>query len=217
MLIFTSLLDIVLPRTCAICAQASSSFVCGRCAKLLPRPDRPIVASPEAPYSLLAVPLAYRNNVRRLIHTFKYGGRPKAAAWFALIIDDFLNEYAIMSTRSFDLVTSVPMHGAKRRMRGFDQAEILARAIAARHQIPYVPLLTKTADLTSQTAKDRDHRFHSAASVYMATDLQQCHEARIMLVDDVFTSGATVSACAQALKDAGAADITVVAIAKGND
>jgi len=217
MALFTPLCDIVFPRTCALCGKTSVSYLCAHCAKKLPRAARPIVALNDSPFSILVAPLAYQNDVRKIIHIFKYAGRPEATVWFAAFLNDIFNEYAIIPSRSFDIVTAVPMHAAKQRLRGFNQAELLARAIAETIRIPYVPLLEKTTDRTSQTDKDRGGRYRSAAESYAVTDIAACEKKRIVLIDDVFTSGATAQACSTALRLAGSAEITVVTIAKGND
>jgi predicted amidophosphoribosyltransferase len=162
-------------------------------------------------------PLAYRTALRRLVHRYKYGGRICAAAWFAGFIHDILQRYDIMPTRSFDIVTAVPMHPTKRRLRGHDHAERLASEFAALQGLPFSRLLTKVGERGSQTAKGRSHRLRDATSAYHAKETVSVSGKRVILIDDVHTSGATANACAHALRKAGATDVMLITIAKGTD
>jgi len=113
----------------------------------------------------------------------------------------------------FDAVVPVPMHRAKVRRRGYNQAELLARALALRIGVPCeTNLLTKTRDLDAQSKLPRVERSENVRGAFLASP--RVKSRRILLIDDVCTTGATIRACAGELVRAGAARVAAAVVAK---
>ena len=114
------------------------------------------------------------------------------------------------------LILPVPLHPARERERGFNQAAILARALAARTSLPLDEESLIRASLTERHRAGMDERARreSVAQAFQVRRPRLIAGERILLIDDVFTTGATVSACARALCDAGAKDVFALTIAK---
>jgi len=117
---------------------------------------------------------------------------------------------------AFDVVAAVPLHPARLRARGSNQSALLARALARRLGIPYAARLTRrtrpTPTQTGLTAPERADNVRNAFKTGSARRLKGKH---VLLVDDVMTTGATVNACAHALKRGGAVSVSAVTVARG--
>jgi len=114
------------------------------------------------------------------------------------------------------LIIPVPLHSERERERGFNQADVLARALSRVSKLPVdeYSLLRRTHTTRHRAGMDEHARRESVAGVFAVRHTDKIKEARVLLVDDVFTTGATVSACAAALKDAGAAQVFVLTLAR---
>lgn len=109
------------------------------------------------------------------------------------------------------LVTSVPVAAARHRERGYNQSELLAKAVARRTGLPYYPLLGRLTT-THQIGLDRRSRLEQVAGAFYA--MRGLQGQRVLLVDDVVTTGATLSACADVLHGAGAGSVWAAAVAR---
>ena len=109
------------------------------------------------------------------------------------------------------LVTCVPVAASRHRERGYNQSELLAKAVARRLGLPYHPLLGRLTT-THQIGLDRRSRFEQVHGAFYA--LRGLEGQQVLLVDDVVTSGATLSACAEALRGAGAGSVWAAAVAR---
>ncbi len=188
-----------LPRTCPVCG-ARGAAPCPRCAADLRR-ARPL--PPPTGVDTCHALLAYEGVGREVVARLKYRNARSALPFLA----DGMARLAAATT-PVDVVTWAPTTDARRRTRGFDQAELLARAVARRLHVPCRRLLVRPPGV-AQTGQSLDSRrrgptFHPARRP----------APRVLLVDDVVTSGATVSAAAGALRAAGAHQVHVVAAAR---
>jgi predicted amidophosphoribosyltransferase len=187
----------LLPRVCGGCGS-SGGPVCAACAARL-HPAGPLPA-PRGAEGAVAV-LRFEGSGRDLVLGLKYRNRravvvPLAAAMAALVVP-----------QSFDVVTWAPTSSARRQHRGFDQAHLLARALSRQLGCPCRGLLWRRPG-PPQTGLDRDHR--RTGPVFVAHGEVR---GRVLLVDDVVTTGATVAAAAAALRGAGARSVQIVAAA----
>ncbi|MGE0878622.1 MAG: ComF family protein [Acidimicrobiia bacterium] len=157
-----------------------------------------------APAGPVAAVIAYEGAGRELMARLKYrNGRsalPALAAGMARVVDPW----------SSDVVTWAPTTAGRRRRRGYDQAELLARALARQLRLPVAATLLRV-DGAPQTGRSRNERVAAAQSA-MFVALRRV-SGRVLVVDDVVTTGATLDAAARALRAAGAAEIRLVAAA----
>ncbi len=179
---------------CERCGEALAESGCPRCLQVEPAFDR------------LSAVYRYGGAIADVLHRYKYEDHPE----FARGLGDRL---AALPIDPPDLVVAVPLHAARRRQRTYDQALYLADRLAMRRGWRLEPtLLTRLVATERQVGQDRAHRAGNVAGAFAAK--RSVSGARIVLVDDVVTTGATVEECARVLKAAGAAHVHVVAVAR---
>jgi ComF family protein len=139
---------------------------------------------------------------RELVHELKYRGRRHLAAVMADLAAPLL-------PAECNAVVCVPLHAERERLRGFNQSHLLAVELARRAERPYLPnALARNRDTPSQTGLSPDDRVANVRGAFVGTDALAGQ--RLALVDDVCTTGATLYACARALRRAGAGDVVAV-------
>jgi len=152
--------------------------------------------------------------VLEAIHRFKYS----RALWFENFLADLLLREAVpvLRERHWDFIVPVPLHPLKHREREFNQAEILARHLSAAAKIPVnEKILRRVTPTRTQTLLTRAQRAANMSGAFAVRKGVRLDDQKIILVDDVFTTGATTSACAKALSGAGAAEVCVWTVARG--
>jgi len=150
---------------------------------------------------------AYEGTLRELIHLFKYGGMRRLAG----PLGDLLAA-ALPRNRQFDAVTPVPLHWRKWWQRGFNQSKLLGRIVARRRGIPLLKTLRRGHATRAQAGLSNAQRRENVAGAFRAR--RRVAGLRILLIDDVMTTGATAGACARALKKAGAKSVSVLTLAR---
>jgi ComF family protein len=192
---------------CARCSEPFSgaitgTFTCANCA------DRPLY------FDAAVTRYLSRGVVREFIHRFKYDGhfylRHPLADWMAAALEDDR-----LRTPAVDAFVPVPLHSARFREREFNQAEVLARLLTRRTGIPLLPALQRTRYTTTQTRLDRHERMENLRNAFRVRQTRDVINRHLVLVDDVFTTGSTVDECARVLRDAGAASVRVITVARG--
>ena len=152
--------------------------------------------------------------VLEAIHRFKY----QRALWFENFLADLLVREAapVLRGQNWDFIVPVPLHPLKQREREFNQAEILARHLSDATKIPLnTKLLRRVSPTMTQTLLTREQRAKNMRGAFAVRDGVKLDGERVVLVDDVFTTGATTSACARALRAAGAGEVCVWTVARG--
>lgn len=199
-------------------APLVSEFACARCRTpfLNPRPlnDQGLcrlcaagVTAFEGAWSCGA----YDGRLRDLIHLFKYGRMlPLGRVFGAMMIRAYPRD------QLFEVIVPVPSHWRRRLWRGFDQAEVLARELCRRTGIPMVRALRRTRHTAAQAGLTRRQRRLNIRGCFEAAAPETIGGRRVLLIDDVLTTGATVNAASAALKAAGAAHTGVFTLARAD-
>lgn len=189
----------LLPTACPVCG-ATGRAPCDTCARLLRRaPSLPAPAGVDGCVALLEYDGAGRELVARLKYRNARGSVPFLARGMA----------AVVARLGVDIVTWAPTTPARARARGFDQAQLLARAVARQLGLPCRRLLGREPG-PAQTGRDAVER-HAGPGF---SSRRRLDGRRILLVDDIVTTGATASAAARALREAGAVAVELVAAAR---
>ena len=208
-------LDLVFPPKCPFCRRVledPGAPVCPACVSELPWLEGGAEARSVEFSDGCFSPLAYRGAVPEAMHRYKFGrvralGRPFAAL-MARCLDNCLE-------RRPDLICWAPLSGKRRRERGFDQAELMAREIGRRLSVPVRPVLQKKRHTAPQSGmEDMSGRRANAQGAYALLPGADLTGKRVVLVDDVVTSGSTLSACAALLRQGGAEGVYCLTLAQ---
>ena len=223
------------PASCVVCSGtvAWREYLCTDCRTRAPRIAAPFCAKCSEPFSgaitqtfscancehrtlhFDCAVAAYRSRglVRKLVHEFKYGRqrqlRHPLAAWLGETMRD-----ARLRGRRFDVIVPVPLHRARERERGFNQALLLAELLSRQVAVPLRDLLERIRYTTTQTAYDRSERMENLRDAFRLRKKMHVRELRVLLIDDVLTTGSTLSECARVLKDAGALSVHAATAAR---
>ena len=227
--------SLLYPPVCTICGAnvRASEYLCDQCEAKTARVIAPFCQKCSEPFEgaitdaftcancahrtihFDAAVAAYRSRgiVRQIIHTFKYGRqiylRHLVARWLYAALDD-----ERLSNRRFDIIIPVPLHPTRQRERGFNQASLLAELLSAEISIQSKPALERIRYTTTQTSLDRAERMENLHKAFRLRKNADVRRLRVLLIDDVLTTGSTLSECARVLKRAGAISVHAVTAAR---
>ena len=152
---------------------------------------------------------AYEDELRKLIHLFKY----QKVKTLAKPLGELLVRSLPLDQR-FDLVAAMPLYWLRQLNRGFNQAELIAAPLAKRLNVPLVNALKRVKSTPNQAGLTHAKRRANVAGAFRVNSRADLRDKRVLLVDDVLTTGATASAAAAVLKKAGAKHVTVLTLAR---
>jgi competence protein ComFC len=223
------------PPLCVVCSSNidGHEYLCESCRGRAPRITPPFCAKCSEPFSgaitqtfscancehrtlhFDAAVAAYRSRglVRKLVHDFKYGHqrhlRHPLAEWLREAMCD-----PRLHARRFDLIVPVPLHPTRERERGFNQATLLAELLARQVAVPLCAALERIRYTITQTAYDRAERMKNLHDAFRLRKKMNVRELHVLLIDDVLTTGSTLSECARVLKEAGAISVYAATAAR---
>lgn len=208
-----TLLDLLFPPKCAFCGTHGVHGVCAACEKKLPWCETPY--HERTGIDTCVALLRYEGIVRESLLRFKFrGGRGNAEGYGKLLAQCVAEHFG----GEFDLVTYVPVSEQRERERGYDQTLLLARETCRAWGISPVTMLRKTRHTPAQsTLKTPEERRANVLGVYEAVNIGQIADARILLIDDILTTGATLRECVRVLKEAGAKRVLCATLAASDE
>ena len=212
MKLLSALLDLLFPPKCCFCRKIlDEPGVCPDCEALLPRTGEEAGQQLEKQLHC-ASPLWYEDPVREALLRFKFRG----ARWEAEILGALLADCADRAYGDgFDAVTWAPVSRKRRRERGYDQSQLLAESACRLWGRQPERLLKKVVHNPAQSGiSDEAARRANVLGVYDAVNADKIRGRRILLVDDICTTGSTLRECARVLRGAGAADVMAVTVAR---
>lgn len=205
------MLEWLFPRKCVLCR------------KILPKEETDLcracrVDQPEYPFGKKKVPhiaavtavWMYEGDVRKSIHRYKFNG----ARHYADVYGRLLAMRILRDLPEAEVITWVPVSRKRKRERGYDQVELLAEAVSAEQGIPREALLEKFRDNRANSGlKTPAERRANVLGVYKVPEGAEIRGKRVLLLDDIVTTGATASECARVLLTAGAKEVLFAAVA----
>jgi competence protein ComFC len=233
------LLRPIFPHVCEICGAAEAgpddSFICGAC-RNSDRAIEPVeppfcqkcglwfqgaittqfrcanCADLNLQFTYARSAAKFKGLTKEIIHRYKYSRQE----WFEPFLSELLIEAALPDLREhpIDLIAPIPLHRRKRHSRGFNQAERLATRLSIAAAIPTANLLQRIIDTDSQAGLDRDDRMANVKNAFTFNGPLLAAK-RVLVIDDVLTTGLTASACAVQLLKNGAASVRVWTVARG--
>lgn len=211
-MVFEVLKELLFPRKCVFCGfvlNRNESGICRNC-----RTETPEYVEQRYVHGLdgCCVVWYYEDAVRDSLLRFKFHNRPDYA-------DLYGPELALRIRRSLpeaDMLAWVPVSKGRLKERGYDQAELLAKAAARELGIPAVRLLNKVRDNPAQSGiADARMRKENVRDAYQMCSDVDLNGKRVILIDDILTTGATAGECARILREAGAEKVFLAAVASG--
>lgn len=231
-----SLLDLVFPPRCVSC-QALGVLLCDRCRATITLPEPPLCARCGRPLQAsrageqcdlcalgrgpvhltsLRVATDYEGGIRAAILAYKFRGVRRLVEPLGKMLADAYTRERLDA----DLVTHVPLHTKRRRERGYDQSQLLARELARRLNLPLLPDAVQRVRATEpQTHLQGEQRIANVAGAFTLANpsvIERAKDRRILLIDDVTATGSTLDATAAALAEAHPAAILGLALSRPN-
>ena len=218
-----ALADMFYPERCVGCGRRSSDVLCRECFEALPRVGSPVCGRCGLPtafatfvcegckivdfgFESARAPLRYEGVGKEIVHALKYRGYKKVVGKLAVPL-----MLQVLGDERFDAVVPVPLHRSRLRKRGFNQAELLARGVAEKINATVSDTLKVVRSTRDQVELSAAQRRANVAGAYTAGGPVR---GKVLLIDDVFTTGATMSACAATLTRAGAREVHALSLCR---
>ncbi|PRY89809.1 ComF family protein [Mongoliibacter ruber] len=220
-------LALVFPKTCCLCKRSLFDFedqLCKVCISRLPitnyhlRPQNNDLVTkilgltkPNLVMSFLR--FTKKGDSQKLLHQLKYRNKPEIGVELGRIYGQILKTSGFQD--NWDEITPVPLHSTKKKRRGYNQSEQFANGLHQSLQIPVVLSIHRKVYTETQTQKSRLERLQNVSDVFGVADSNLIKNKRILLVDDVMTTGATLISCCNLLLENGARVVDLIVIAAG--
>ncbi len=214
---FVALLDILFPPRCVFCRKIMRSGkerVCSKCWEKLPRTGSRAAQKGQF-FSLCVSPLYYEDNVRESLLRFKFNSATGYAETYGKLLAECISENL---DGRYDMISWVPLSARRLKERGYDQAMLLALAAALELNDVAVSTLEKVRHVAKQsTVGSPEKRRANISGAYRVSDTELIEGKRVLLIDDIITSGSTLGECARMLRQAGAAEVLCATVARSRD
>ena len=223
------LLDLVFPKYCQNCNH-EGDYLCVSCQTGIEIPPEkcPVCSKPSPvgrahescqtktkPLTGLLVAAGYNlESIRKLIWHFKYSGVKEAGNTLSDILVDLLVEKELIDYFSDSVVIPVPLHKSRQKLRGFNQAEYLASVLADKLNLEFVPFLRKIKNTKSQVELEKEQRLKNLRGAFAISSQKKLADRKVLLVDDVSSTSATLQECARLIKQQGASEIWGLVVAR---
>lgn len=206
------LLDLLFPPKCPFCGALleKGDLLCPDCQR-----DLPWLLGEQGKAAVeltggCASALRYQDRVREAIQGYKFGGKSGRSKTFGTLVAQAVRDQGFQA----ELVSWPPLSKKRLRQRGYDQAQLLAQAVGEELGLPVIPTLEKTHRPAQSGLSDPGQRRANVLGAYAAVDPEVFWGRSILLVDDVLTTGATLSECAKTLRLAGSGEIFCATLAR---
>jgi competence protein ComFC len=203
--LFNSLLNLIFPPRCEICRKGSEEALCSECFKQIK------FMKPHLGIYSVSV---YEGPLRTAIHRFKFKKRKNLAEPLGIILVKYLSHSPMLDMNELEVIIPVPLHKKRERQRGFNQAKLLAEILGRYYDKPVVSALERVKNTKAQFDLPRDERFNNISGAFKVSDPKSVYNKRILLLDDIYTTGATIAECSKALKIAGARRVEVLTLSR---
>jgi ComF family protein len=234
--LFRTLVELFYPSNCVGCgfAQAAGTFLCDECRASTPRITPPFCHCCSRPFEGIFTgrfscpncedrELAFdcvvsiyqaKGVLRDLIHRFKYEGQYYLRQLLSEILLEAMRDERMAAT-PIDALVPVPLHPARRRERGFNQAEALAKSLSKKTAIPVLDCVERRSYTQTQTRFDREERIKNLRNAFALRKSNVVLGKNLVLLDDVLTTGSTLHECALVLRNAGAESVRAITVVRG--
>lgn len=199
------LLNLIFPPVCEACRKKSDEALCPECFNQIKfmRPQMGIYSA-----------CVYEGVIRTAIHRFKFNKRKGLAKPLGVSLVKYISQMPSFPIKEIDYLVPVPLHSKRTRQRGFNQAELLARIVGQYYEKPVVSALERVKNTHSQFDLPREKRLVNVKGAFKVSDYRLVFNKKILLIDDIYTTGSTIAECGRALNIAGAKGVEVLTLAR---
>jgi len=226
LLLWNDFVTLFYPNHCLGCSNSlfkGEEILCTRCILELPKTGyheqientikSRLIGRLPITYAMAFLKFRKTGVVQHLLHQLKYNNHPEVGVRLGKLYGKDLIEAGFVSR--FDLIIPVPLHTSRKRRRGYNQSEKFAEGLSHMLQLPCDESIVKrTVKTTTQTRKTKIERWENVKDVFQVKQPEKIIGKRILLVDDVITTGATLEACGQQLLNSGCTELSIACIAE---
>ena len=213
----SSLLDLLFPPRCIYCGQITKSehkSTCPKCAKALPLLSKDTALRRGQAFSFCVSAFQYKDPFRHAFLQYKFYGKRRYGDIFTPHLSNFVEMHL---TGKIDCITWIPVSAVTLKKRGFDQSRLIAEQLGKSLNFPVVPLLTKARHITPQSQMpDAKSRRENVKNTFSLSNPNAVKGMRLLLVDDILTTGETLEEAARTLQEASPACIFAATLARGD-
>lgn len=209
-------LTLIYPPKCGICGKLSENFLCNKCYIKLKNNSKFIIEESQEnknEYNRLLYMFKYEGMIRSIILKYKF--QEKSYLYKTIVNFLLKNEKLFEIIKTYDTIVAVPISKKRKKSRGYNQSYLIAREIAIRVGISVENnCLFKTKNIIEQSKLNKEERQKNIKDVYDLKNSHRLKNKKILLIDDIYTTGSTVNECCRILKKANPINIDVLTIAK---
>lgn len=212
------ILEYIYPPTCGVCGKICKEYICNKCSIKLRKHEIKNnhvikIGNKEKHFDELLCIFKYEDIIRDIIIKYKFQNKPYLYKTFAKII--LKNEKTCGFLEKYDIIIPVPISKKRKHERGYNQTQLIAKEIAKILNIKLGNnILIKERDTKAQSELSKKDRAINIKDVFKITDNKTIKNMKILIFDDIYTTGSTANECARILKESGAKKIGVLTIAK---
>ena len=214
---FEKILSLIFPNVCGFCNKINNNNLCKRCELNLSKYKIDCIKNctndRRKYFDYLFCALKYENIIREKIIQYKFNENSYLYKTFVKII--IKNEKLYRFLKLYDIIIAVPMHKKKKAVRGYNQCELIANEIAKQMTLKFEKnILIKIKDTKIQSTLTKSQRMKNVKDAFCIKDIEKIKGKKVILIDDIYTTGSTVNECSRILKQSGAKEVCVITIAK---
>ena len=202
---FDHALEIIFPPKCGICGKIGERYICNNCYNMF-------VINKSYNRERFHM-LKYEGIIRDKLIEYKFNDKPYLYRMFYEIL--IKDKNACDFLKGYDIIIPVPIHKKRKSLRGYNQSELIAKKLSDEFKMPmYIDVLKKQINTIPQSSLGKKARKSNAQNVYKVDNMQKIKNKNVVILDDIYTTGATANECIKVLKDAGAYRVGIITIAK---
>ena len=199
---------------CAFCGKIDESYLCKNCRKILYKLEKVYINKYKNKYFDEHIYMfKYEDYIREKIINYKFNDKPYYYKTFAIIF--ITNKKMCDILKSYDIIIPVPIHNKRRKQRGYNQTELISKELARKFaNLEYMDILTKSKNTKPQSILNKEQRVENAKNLYVIKEKIDLEHKKILIFDDIYTTGSTANECAKILKELRPKKIGILTIAK---
>ncbi len=208
------ILELIYPTTCGFCDKICKEALCKKCELKLKKHEINLKLKNKKMYFNESIHIfRYDDIIRKKIIDYKFNNKSYLYKTFSKII--LKNEKVCGFLKKYDIIIPVPIHKKRKLERGYNQTELIAKLISNKTHLKLEKnVLIKQKNIVSQSSLNKNDRKKNVKNAFIVKDIEKVIKKKILLFDDIYTTGSTANECAKVLKKSGAKQIGILTIAK---